>query len=318
MRRAHAGSAMLRAVQFGHARAGLDEHRGVGYERRSKSTTRVPRAGVAAPSAGVKRRSARPPSRGALPRRLTRSRRAQLDGVRSCRSAEQREERLRRQRRLTGQQSAGQHTARSHGPLAERPNRSTQARTASMIASTASPSSLPAGVIGPSSGSSAPVHLVAHARRLSARPGRLSASHGPCRAGGRAGERSCDAPTPSAARRSASPITSALSRRRGTEPRGREHVCALAGRAARAARRDRAGLVSRPHHARARGPPWRERLRAGRARELAGGERGLDLIRRGDRDIQHRSSATRSRPGRSHITSRPGRGHSCCTRPQGA
>src|SRR5450755_2238977 len=51
---------LLRAVQFGHARAELDEHRGVGYERRSKSTACVPPAGVAAPSAGVKRRPARP------------------------------------------------------------------------------------------------------------------------------------------------------------------------------------------------------------------------------------------------------------------
>src|SRR5450755_157558 len=56
----HGAHVLLRAVQFGHARAELDEHRGVGYERRSKSTACVPPAGVAAPSAGVKRRPARP------------------------------------------------------------------------------------------------------------------------------------------------------------------------------------------------------------------------------------------------------------------
>ena len=54
---------VLRAVQIGHARADLDGHRGVGYERRSKSrragfaVVRV--RGVAAPSAGVKRRERR-------------------------------------------------------------------------------------------------------------------------------------------------------------------------------------------------------------------------------------------------------------------
>jgi hypothetical protein len=55
---------MLRAVQIGHARADFDGDRRVGYERRSKSLVAGvrsvwrPATGVAASSAGVKRRSA--------------------------------------------------------------------------------------------------------------------------------------------------------------------------------------------------------------------------------------------------------------------
>ena len=52
----HTSWQMLRAVQFRHARADLDGHRGVGYERRSKSLVaafsfaRPATLGVAAPS----------------------------------------------------------------------------------------------------------------------------------------------------------------------------------------------------------------------------------------------------------------------------
>jgi len=63
-------------------------------------------------------------------------------------------ERLRRGPRLAVQQSAGE-PHRTLPRTAARPNLSTDARTASMIASIASPSSLPAGVTGPSSGSTA-------------------------------------------------------------------------------------------------------------------------------------------------------------------
>ena len=77
---------VLRAVQNGHARAAFDGDRRVGYERRSKSGGAALRrstwsaGGIAAPSAGVKRRRAHTRTHGRLSRRLTRSRRAQLDG----------------------------------------------------------------------------------------------------------------------------------------------------------------------------------------------------------------------------------------------
>ena len=58
---------------------------------------------------------------------------------------------------------AVRHTAGSHGLTCWWPQRSTHARTASMIASTASPSSLPAGVTAPISGSGAHAHLAGRA-----------------------------------------------------------------------------------------------------------------------------------------------------------
>jgi hypothetical protein len=58
-------------------------------------------------------------------------------------------------------------------------------------------------------------------------------------------------------------------------------------------RPDRPRLVQQPHIARAREPPRRQRPRTARARQLAGRQRGLDL-QLGDRNLQHRGSATRS------------------------
>jgi hypothetical protein len=152
-----------------------------------------------------------------------------------------------------------------------------------MIASTASPSALPAGVSAPISGSSTPVHRLAHARRLSAR--RRAALSQP------AGDRAMPQAAGGQAQRLADHLRAVAPTR--DQPRRREHVRGLALLAARPARRDRANLAREAHLARARVPPRRERRRTGRARELAGRERGFDLIR-GDRDLKHRTSATRS------------------------
>lgn len=101
---------VLRAVQDRHARAAFDGDRRVGYERRSKSCGAVvegaePRSqGVAAPSPGVKRRDARTRDHGRPSRRLTRRRRAQLDGDQVVPGGTTARERVsRRQRRATVQ-----------------------------------------------------------------------------------------------------------------------------------------------------------------------------------------------------------------------
>src|SRR6266545_3589310 len=78
---------LLSAAFVGHAGAAFGEYSRVGYERRrSRRRTNVenvqsPREDeVAAPSAGVKRRTTAAAGTRALLRRLTRSRRAQLGG----------------------------------------------------------------------------------------------------------------------------------------------------------------------------------------------------------------------------------------------
>jgi hypothetical protein len=123
-------------------------------------------------------------------------------------------------------------------------SRSTHARTASMIASTASPSSLSVGVTAPGSGSSVRVHQVAHARRLSARA--LAArSHPRTVPAGRPRSRAIRrCPLPSTASRSASPITSAPSRRRGTSHDGNKR-CVVSSHLAQRARRGVTDRASR-------------------------------------------------------------------------
>jgi hypothetical protein len=78
---------VLSAAQFGRARAELGGHRWGGYERsspggrmRTLNVQSAPRLAIAAPSPGVKRRATLAAGTGARMRRLTRSRRAQLDG----------------------------------------------------------------------------------------------------------------------------------------------------------------------------------------------------------------------------------------------
>jgi len=132
------------------------------------------------------------------------------------------------------------HTARSHGPVSERPNRSTHARTASVIASTASPSALPAGATAPISGSSEHAHRVANARKLPARS-RAARSQPRTVLGGRPSRRAIvRCPAPPAAIRNASPITSEASRRRGTSHDGAS-TCVVS----HAPQRARRGLTER-------------------------------------------------------------------------
>ena len=132
------------------------------------------------------------------------------------------------------------HTARSHGLAFPGPNRSTQARTASVIASTASPSSLPAGATAPISRSSATTQRDAHARKLAARS-LLARSQPRTVPAGRSSRRAITrCPTPPAAKRSASPITSVPSRRRGTSHPGAS-TCVVS----HARQRVRRGLTDR-------------------------------------------------------------------------
>jgi hypothetical protein len=176
------------------------------------------------------------------------------------------------------------HTAVSHGPVCPWPNRNTRARTAS------SPASLPARVTAPSSaGSSAYAHRTPHARRLSSRT--LAARSQPRTVpGGRPSRRAMlRCLSPQAARASASPITSAPSRRSLT---------------ARPPRPDRAHAVKHPHLAPAREPPQREPPATARARERTAGQIGLQPLR-ADRDQEHQESSVHTcRPKRS----RPRRG----------
>jgi len=169
----------------------------------------------------------------------------------------------------------------------------THARTASMIASTASPSSLPAGVTAPSSRSSEHVRLIAHARRLCAR--RLPARNQPRTVpGGRPSRRAITrCPTPKAARRSASPITSAPSRRRGTSHEG-ESTCVVSHAAQRARRGaiDRAPCNSRTSRERANPHGESRAEHAGHASSPAA--RAASTRSRGDRDREHRRLSTRS------------------------
>jgi hypothetical protein len=203
--------------------------------RRTFERSKPHRPGLAAPSAGVKRRETHTRDHGRLSRRLTRRRRAQLDGYDVV------------PRGTTtvnvgygGSSPPVSKTARSQGPSSSRPNRSTHARTASIIASTASPRPLPAGVTAVGSGSSATIHRVAHPDRL---PARLRAARSQPRTVP-SGRPSCLAigrcPTPAAARRSASPITAAASRRRGTV-----HAGASTCVASHAAQRARRGVSRR-------------------------------------------------------------------------
>ena len=109
-----------------------------------------------------------------------------------------------------------------------------------MTASTASPSSLPAGVTAPISASSATAHLAPHARRSAARC-LLARSQPRTVPAGRPTRRAITRwPRPSAARRSASPITSVASRRRGISHAGAS-TCVVS----HAPQRARRGLTDR-------------------------------------------------------------------------
>ena len=89
---------------------------------------------VAAPSAGVKRRSTAPASMRAPLRRLTRSRRRSWVAMRLCWRTTMHTVAYGGSSGRPDSSPPVRHTARSHGPSWPRPNRSTKALTASMIA----------------------------------------------------------------------------------------------------------------------------------------------------------------------------------------
>ncbi len=111
-------------------------------------------------------------------------------------------------------------TANSHGHAPLWPRRRTHARAAVASAWTASPSGEPAGMIAPCSASSACAQRTPEQRKSSAR--RLAArSHPRTVPGGRPSRAAIvRCPSPRAPCRSASPITSAPSHRRGTDHAG--------------------------------------------------------------------------------------------------
>ena len=180
--------------------------------------------------------------------------------------------------------------------MSSRPNRSTHARTASMIASTASPRT--AGGRADRDGLAGPARRSVGSRMPAGSPraaGQPAASHAPCPPAVRAARAIRRCPTPAAARRSASPITSAPSRRRGTIHEG-ESTC----------------VVSQPGAARPAGREWPNAVRAAAPRASARTPRAtIALSRPGtraprppgrppraprDRDREHRRSVVRSRP----------------------
>ena len=298
--RSYAVTTVLRAVENRHARAAFDRDRRVGYERRSKSGARSLRTfdvvgGVAAPSAGVKRRRTHARTHGRLSRRLTRRRRAQLGGGQVVPGARPRETALRRQRWVTVQQPARQPYRAfpradlvATEPQHPRPNGEHDRldRIAQLAVCRGDRDRFWVQRNDP------PGRARAQTPRASA-GGAQPATHRALWPPQTPGDRSMPDPGDSQAQRFADhlrPVAPARNR-----PRGREHVRRLARGAERPPRGEPPYLAGQPHLARAREPPGRQSRRAGRTRELSGCQRSLHALW-SDRDLKHRRSVTRSPP----------------------
>ena len=176
-----------------------------------------------------------------------------------------------------------------------------------MIASTTSPSSLPAGATATSSRSSDTAHLLAHARRLSARA--LAARSHPRTVPGRTLQPASDPTMPLAPGSQRERLADHLRAVAPTRhrPRRTQHVRRAAPLTARPPRPDRPHAIQQPQLARARVTPPRQSPTAARARDHAGGQ--FDLL--ADRDRQQRQSSVHAcRPKAFQTAPRPERGDS--------
>ena len=230
-------------LSMGTRGAGTKERKKSGRRTLKRSKPSAPAAGVAAPSARVKRRRAHSRTHGRFSRRLTRSRRAQLDGDQVVPGARPRGTALlRRQSRVTVQQPAGQpHRAFPRPkvvatePQHPRANREHDRldRVAQLAAGRGDRARLGVQRDDPPGRARAQAPSVSAAAR--SQPRTVPSGRPSCLAIGRC-------PAPVAARRSASPITSAPSRRRGTVHEG-ERTCVVS-HAPQRARRGVSGRTS--------------------------------------------------------------------------